>query len=104
METVYYYISNRDQHAITNADRSCTECITACASQNELLKCSIFKETRRRGQTKLDTGSLYLCTNDATKSSRLFREKQMIFSDALSRVDASRADISHKYGTSVNRL
>jgi hypothetical protein len=66
-------------------------------------QCPFFDEKRRRGRIETNRGLLYLCTNHAVKSSRLFKEKRSALSDALPRVDEMRDEIEQDVKGEVKR-
>jgi signal transduction histidine kinase len=105
MKTIYHYIADKDHYVLTNTrDHSCIACLSTCSQENELHKCNVFRETRRRGFIQLKGGSLYICTNEAIKSSRQFREKQTVFGDALEQINKDRNQVSANMSQDVSRL
>jgi len=104
MKTIYHYKAKADGFIISNHRSLCEECINECNAKNELYKCPVFKEIRRRGQVDIEGGQLYICTNEAIKSARIFLEKLRVHSSVISEIDAGRKDVTRSVGLSVNRL
>jgi len=104
MRTVYSYTSPRDALVITNAPAGCRECIAGCDTHNEITSCQIFREKRRRGIVKKGREKAYICTNEAIKSSRLFKEKRRVVLELLPIIDDARQDVKERMASSTNRL
>ena len=77
---VRYRLQPKDNgRTIGNLDHNCISCAQACSVSSEIVKCQVTGKHRRRGLTDVPLGKLYLCTDEAIKSSRLFREKIRAF-------------------------
>ena len=75
MKTGYILFPAGSSDQITNMQTTCIDCSSSCSAQSEIHQCSYFQEKRRRGLINIKEGVLYLCTNDAIESKRLFKEK-----------------------------
>lgn len=75
MKTGYILFPTGSSDQITTMPSACINCASSCNVQSEIHKCTLFKETRRRGLINIKEGILYLCTNDAIDSKRIFKEK-----------------------------
>jgi len=103
MRLAYHYVSDRNGKALSNMDRGSADCRISCDSDMENHYCPFFGENRRRGKVKIDCGKLYLCTNEAVKSNRLFKEKRKVMSDVMSRIDSLRKDIRDEVRNDIRR-
>lgn len=104
MRTIYHYESPVDGLVMTNSKSGCNQCISSCEVENEKTSCQVFEEKRRRGIARQGDTEVYVCTNEAIKSSRLFREKQNVLLELLPKVDATRREKQHRVTSTINLL
>jgi signal transduction histidine kinase len=88
-----YYFESDDGDRITNLPRECLRCVANCDSEMNKVTCNALDEKRRRGIRSLDEGFVYVCTNEAVKSNRLFKEKRRVFEECLPRLNEERDSI-----------
>ena len=87
---------NDNGRTIGNLDHNCISCAQACSVSSEIVKCQVTGKHRRRGLTDIPLGKLYLCTDEAIKSSRLFREKIRAFSESIPLVARAREEATRE--------
>ena len=100
----YYVWPDDNSIPIGNMDTDCIECANTCTAQNELSTCPVTGAYRRRGLRSLEFGKFYLCTDEAVKSTRLFREKMRAFSEIIPFSRRFRDDAIRAASDDVHRL
>ena len=100
----YRFQPNDNGGAIGNLDPDCIGCAQACSIGSEIVKCRVTGKRRRRGLTEMPLGKLYLCTDEAIKSSRLFREKIRAFSEIIPSVTQARKEATRQASDDVHRF
>ena len=104
MSVGYRLQPNDNGRAIGNLDHNCISCAQACSVSSEIVKCQVTGKRRRRGLTEIPPGKLYLCTDEAIKSSRLFREKIRAFSEIIPFVAQAREETTRQASDDVHRF
>ena len=100
----YQFRPNDNSGAIGNLDHKCMSCARACYVSSEIVKCQVTGKRRRRGLIDTLLGKLYLCTDEAVKSPRLFREKIRAFSEIIPFVAQAREKATREVSDDVHRL
>lgn len=104
MGVIYRLQPNDNSSAIGNLDHDCIGCAQSCSVSSEIVKCRVTGKRRRRGLTDIPLGKLYLCTDEAIKSSRLFREKIRAFSEIIPSVIQARKEATRQASDDVHRF
>ena len=101
---IWFHYDREALHPLGNLPVECGECPSKCKSTNEIAKCPLDSSPRRRGLTKIKGGELYVCTNEATGSSRLFKEKMKAVRAFLPVMEDYTERATQEISTSVHRL
>ncbi|MBI5214342.1 MAG: sensor histidine kinase [Ignavibacteriae bacterium] len=104
MKTGYWFKASKDDFGITNLPENCSNCIRICETDNEVIECLHFAETRRRGMSTIARGKMYICTNEAIASKRLFREQQAVLRELLPMLDQHRSQLTASFQESIRRI
>ena len=89
---------------IGNIEDKCISCARTCSVEREVIECKITGEKHRRGLIDLSIGKLYLCTDEAVKSNRIFNEKIRILSEILPLVNQTREGVIDSVTNEAHRL
>ena len=104
--SIRYQFSPTDRQVppLGNLDDACIVCSQNCSIRTETIRCPATGDRRRRGLKNVPGGSLYLCTDETLKSSRLFHEKVRAFSEMIPYALEAREDVSREASDYVRRL
>lgn len=103
--SIHYQVRpDNDVHVIGNLDEECAACIDDCSAATEVVKCHCTGRRRRRGLRSISDGTLYVCTDESTKSTRLFNEKVRTVESILPFVVRARTDAVRDLSVDVDRL
>lgn len=102
---IKYELRPKDNsRAIGNLDHDHLRCAETCSVKNELYKCQVSKRPHRRGVRDVPLGKLYLCTDQAIKSSRLFHQKVRAFSEIIPFITHFREEAIRRASNDVHRF
>ena len=104
MDTKYEYRSDGDHYGVGNLGKDCLICFQDASINSEVVKCHCTGRKRRRGLRKLADGTLYVCTDELTKSTRVFNEKVRTIESILPLVTKAREDATREVLVYVDRL
>ena len=100
----YQLRPNDNGRAIGNLDHGCIVCAETCSVKSEIVKCQVTGDRRRRGLRNVPLGKLYLCTDEAVKSSKLFREKIKTLSAIIPFAAQAQEEATRAVSDDVHRL
>ena len=104
MGVKYKFWPQGNRLPIGNLEDKCISCAQTCSVKREIIKCKVTGKKRRRGSIDLSIGNLYICTDEAVKSSRIFNEKIRILSEILPNLLEIREGIIDSVTNEVHRL
>lgn len=104
MKTGYWFKSSKDGYELTNLPADCRKCFGTCKSASELYQCLTFSQKRRRGIQTIGSGEMYICTNEAIESKRIYREQQAALRELLPVIDKHRSQLTASFQESIRRI
>ena len=106
MSTGYHFWPEEGKEGFGNLGPACLQCARQCnvVGASHVAICRSTGTKRRRGLTNASGGKLYCCTDEATKSSRLFREKQRTLLEMAPIMLAARRQGGETASEDVSRL
>lgn len=106
MATGYHFWPEKGTGGFGNLDAACLLCARQCTASDatEVTICRPTGRKRRRGVMDVRGGKLYCCSDEATKSARLFREKQRNLVEMVPLMLSARRQAGEKASENVSRL